>query len=81
MTTLHDLTVTIFNDVLHVMEPRNRFQGTNSDSQCSVFGPPGSGSGYISQSEVWIRLGIRILLSLSKNSKKTLDFYCFVTSF
>jgi hypothetical protein len=25
--------------------------------------------------------GIRILLSLSKNSKKNLDFYCFVTSF
>jgi hypothetical protein len=35
-----------------------------------VFGPYGSGS--ISQ---------RILLSLSKNSKKTLDFYSFVTSF
>ncbi len=27
--------------------------------------------------EVWIR----ILLSLSKNSKKNLDSYCFVTSF
>jgi hypothetical protein len=27
--------------------------------------------------EVWIR----ILLSLSKNSKKNLEFYCFVTSF
>ncbi len=26
-------------------------------------------------------LRIRILLSLSKNSKKNLDFYCFVTSF
>jgi hypothetical protein len=25
--------------------------------------------------------GIRILLSFSKNSKKNLDFYCFVTSF
>ncbi len=30
-------------------------------------------------SEVWIR--IRILLSVSKNSKKNLDSYCFVTSF
>ncbi len=30
-------------------------------------------------SEVWIR--IRIHLSLSKYSKKNLDFYCFVTSF
>jgi hypothetical protein len=28
-------------------------------------------------SEVWIR----ILLSSSKNRKKNLDFYCFVTSF
>ncbi len=37
-----------------------------------VFGPHGSGSGSISQ---------RILLSLSKNSKKNLDFYSFVTSF
>jgi hypothetical protein len=31
------------------------------------------------QSEVWIR--IRILLSLSKNNIKTIDFYCFVTFF
>ncbi len=51
-----------------------------------VFGPPGSGSGSISQ-KVWIRIGIRIwiriwiLLSLSKNSKKNLDFYCFVNFF
>ncbi len=37
-----------------------------------VFGPPGSGSGSISQ-----RYG-RILVSLSE---KNLDFYCFVTSF
>jgi hypothetical protein len=39
----------------------------------------------IHYSEVWIRiriwLRIRILLSLSKNSKKNLDSYCFVTSF
>ncbi len=44
-----------------------------------VFGPPGSGS----ISKVWIQLLIRIwiLLTRSKNSKKTLDFYCFVTSF
>ncbi len=32
-------------------------------------------------SEVWIRIRLRILLSLSKYSKKNLDFYCFVTSF
>ncbi len=40
-----------------------------------VFGPPGSGSGFL-KSEVWIRirLRIRILLSFSKNSKKNLDF-------
>ncbi len=33
--------------------------------------------------ELWIpsRIPIRILLSLSKNSKKNLYFYCFVTSF
>ncbi len=41
------------------------------------FGPPGSGS--VSTYEVQIRL--RILLSSSKNSKKNLDSYCFVTSF
>jgi hypothetical protein len=44
------------------------------------FEPPGSrsGSGSISK-----RYGsvIRILLSASKNSKKNLDSYCFVTSF
>jgi hypothetical protein len=47
-----------------------------------VFGPPGSGSGSISQ-EVWIRLRIRIwiLLSPSKNNKKNLDSCCFVTYF
>jgi hypothetical protein len=42
-----------------------------------VFGPPGSGS--ISQRWIWIR--IWILLTLSKNSNKTLDFSCFVTFF
>jgi hypothetical protein len=41
-----------------------------------VFGPPGSGSGSISQ--VWI--GIWILLSSSKNGKKNPDSYCSVTS-
>jgi hypothetical protein len=38
-----------------------------------VFGPPGSGSGSISES-----YGSG---SLSKNNKKKLDFYCFVASF
>ncbi len=47
----------------------------NSDPH--VFGPPGSGSGSISQ-----RYGSgRILLSWSINSKKILDLYCFVTYF
>jgi hypothetical protein len=41
------------------------------------FGPPGSG--FIA--EVWMRIRIRSLLSPSKNSKKNLDSYCFVTSF
>jgi hypothetical protein len=39
-----------------------------------VLGPPGSGSGSISQ-----RYGSES--SLSKNSKKNLYFYCFVTYF
>jgi hypothetical protein len=41
-----------------------------------VFGPPGSGS--INQR---YGSGCWILLSLRKNSKKNLDFYCFMTSF
>jgi hypothetical protein len=32
-------------------------------------------------SEVWTRIRLRILISSSKNSKKNLDSYCFVTSF
>jgi hypothetical protein len=36
---------------------------------------------WIHQSEVWIWIRIRVLLSLSKNSKKNLDFYCFATSY
>jgi hypothetical protein len=49
-----------------------------------VFGPPGSGSDppvtdMDPDSLIWIR--IRILLSSSKNSKKSLDSYCLVTSF
>jgi hypothetical protein len=39
------------------------------------FGPPGSGSGSVSQ-----RYGLR-LLSSSKISKQNLDFYCCVTFF
>jgi hypothetical protein len=39
----------------------------------------GSGSGSTCFWASWIR--IWILLTLSKNSKKNLDFYCFVTSF
>jgi hypothetical protein len=37
----------------------------------------------IHYSEVWIRIQIRIwiLLTLSKHSQKTFDFYIFVTSF
>jgi hypothetical protein len=47
-----------------------------ADPDPHVFGPPGSGS---ISAEAWIR--IRVLLSSSKNSKKNLDSYCFVTSF
>ncbi len=51
-------------------------------SEPYVFGPPGSGDGIL-KSGVWIRLRIQILifLSSSKNSKKNLDSYCFVTFF
>ncbi len=45
-----------------------------------AFGPPGSGSGSISQRYA-SGARVRILLSISKNSKKNLDSYCFVTSF
>ncbi len=41
----------------------------------------GSESGSICFWTSWIRIWIRILLSSSKNSKKNLDSYCFVTSF
>ncbi len=41
-----------------------------------VFGPPGSGSGSIS-----LRYGSRSGSFYLQNSKKNLDFYCFVTSF
>ncbi len=47
----------------------------DSSDPC-VFGPPGSGSGPC-QSEV----RIRTRLSSGKNSKKSLDSYCLVTSF
>jgi hypothetical protein len=46
-----------------------------TDPDPEVFGPPGSGSGSISQ-RLWIRI---LLVSSTKNSKKNLDFYCFVT--
>jgi hypothetical protein len=46
------------------------------------FDPTGSGSGSINQRYgSGSGSGIRILISLSKNSKKNLDIYCFVTSF
>jgi hypothetical protein len=59
------------------------------DAYCvSVADPAGSGSTCfwdswirIHQSEVWIRIRSRILLSPSKNSVKNIDSYCFVTSF
>jgi hypothetical protein len=42
----------------------------------------GSGSGSTGSTCFWVSwIRIRILLSLSKYSKKNLDFYCFVTSF
>jgi hypothetical protein len=48
------------------------------DPDLEVFGPPGSGSICQSGGEGF-RFQIRILATSSKNSKKTLDFYCFVT--
>jgi hypothetical protein len=54
-----------------------RLQYSVSDPDLYVFGPPESGA--VSQRYLLIR--IRILLSSSKNSKKNLDSYCFVTSF
>ncbi len=54
----------------------------SGSSDPNVFGPPGSGSRFISQRYgSGSGSGIRILLSSSKNSKKNLDSYCFVTSF
>jgi hypothetical protein len=55
-------------------------EGSVADADPSdpyVFGPPVSGSEF--RGSVWIRT--RILLSTSKNRKKNLDSYCFVTSF
>jgi hypothetical protein len=53
----------------------SRKECCGSGSYGYVFGPPESGS--VSQSKV-LNL-IRILLSSSKNSKKNLDSFCFVT--
>ncbi len=72
-------SVTQFDQVIQLLFKRNvgLYQCCGSGS-----GPVGSvcfwshGSGSISQ-KVWIR----VLLSISKNSKKNLDSYCFVTSF
>ncbi len=44
-----------------------------------VFGPPGAGTIIIcTEPSLFVR--IQILPSSSKNSKKNLDFYCFLTS-
>ncbi len=51
----------------------------NSNTQCSGSTCFWASRIRIHLSKVWIR--IRILLSASKNSKKNLDSYCFVTSF
>ncbi len=56
------------------MQPKSRNQCSGSGSE-SGSGSTGSTCFWAS----WIR--IRILLSLSKNSKKNLNFYSFVTSF
>jgi hypothetical protein len=45
------------------------------DPDLYVFGPPGSASG-----QVRTTIRLQILPSSSKNCKKNLDFYCFVTS-
>ncbi len=53
--------------IRHPSEPYNQCCGFGSKSGCF--------------SAFWIRIQIRILLSPSRNSKKNLDAYCFVTSF
>jgi hypothetical protein len=62
--------------------PRVGSKTSVADPDPYVFGSPGSGSvsmryRYRYTDPDWIR----ILLSSSKNSKKNLDSYCFVTSF
>jgi hypothetical protein len=62
---------------IHLIGTERRAQAR--PTQCSVSGSTRFWASRIRihQSEVWIR----IILSSSKNSKKNLDFYCFVTSF
>ncbi len=51
--------------------------GSTALKQCCGSGSTGSTCFWASR----IRIRIRILISLSKNSKRNLDLYCFVTSF
>jgi hypothetical protein len=61
-------------DHLYNLNPagtKGKFWFTHEPKQCSESG---------SVSQRYIRIRIRILPSSNKNSKKTLNFYCFVTS-
>ncbi len=65
--------------ILYQLEPVTREQccGSGSESGFTCFWASWIRI-RIHSSEAWIR--IRILLSFSKNSKKNIDFYCFVAS-
>jgi hypothetical protein len=65
---------------LQLRHLNNDGQGQDRNQCCGSGSESGAGStGSTCFWASWIR--IRILLSLSKYSKKNLDFYCFVTSF
>ncbi len=57
--------------ILNLAGTKGKFWFTHEPKQCSESG---------SVSQRYIRIRIRILPSSNKNSKNTLNFYCFVTS-
>jgi hypothetical protein len=62
---------------------KNVVETVHFSLQCTQCGGSGSESesvGSICFGASRIRIRLRILLSLSKNSKKNIDWYCFVTS-
>jgi hypothetical protein len=73
------LIILMFQWQIYRVHSRLQCCGSGSES-----GSIGSTRFWASLIRIWIyklEVWIRILLSLSKNSKKNLDFYCFVTSF